>query len=52
MSSTTDELRKQIRTIVNDALASTYQNKILAATEAIWEKPKDFLNDRRVIELL
>ena len=48
----TDELRKQIRTIVNDALAPTYQNRILAATEAIWEKPKDFLNDRRVIELL
>ena len=51
MGTSADELRKQIRAIVDDALAPTYQNKILAATEAIWEKPKDFLNDSRVIEL-
>ena len=47
-----EALRQEILALAHEVLAPTMQDKILAATEAIWDNPNSFLSAPDFLELI
>ena len=47
-----EALRQELLALAHEVLAPTMQNKILAATEAIWDNPDKFLSTPDFLELI